>query len=137
MKNIIYALLILIFAGCNSSKVPATGDLASAKVIAEEKLGDSLTYVMNANDTYVLCLNEKEATNLEPRNLISYIVIEVKSGKIVHEAKLSGGSIKWHDDTHLEQKVTSGLLKGADKSNVSTKVIDILTSNSKASSDRL
>lgn len=134
MNNVIYVFVFFIFISCNSSKKSSSGKIETYEEVAISKLGERISYVLNETESYVLCINEVEGTNLKPRNLITYLVVDVKTSDIVYESKLSGGSVKWFDDIHIEERIISGILKDSDLPNETGKVINIITSEVKAKS---
>lgn len=108
-----YIVLVLLLASCGASKKGNSTQVNGNKYIelASEKLGDKVIYKMNESKTYVLCISEIKGTVHQPRNTLSYMVINIKDNDVALEDKIDGGTVKWSGDGEIEVFRTPGIMR--------------------------
>lgn len=132
-KKSIYMVIIAFFVlSCGASKNNNTAQNGKDgyKELAVEKLGDNVTYTMNEDESFVLCVSEIKGTTQQPRNMLSYMVINMKDNSTVLEDKIDGGSVNWVNDTELEVFRTPGIMRNDQTRDDYTTVYNIKTGKS-------
>ena len=74
----------------------------SFQEIARQALGDSLQYAMNADSTMVLCQKIRKTNEPPYVSQVRYCVVELESQRIVHQAHMANGEVKWHSPHELQ-----------------------------------
>lgn len=112
-KSIIYTFLVLFIASCGASKVGNTAQVGEStyKEKATEILGKDLAFTKNDSKSYVLCVNEIKGTPKQPRNTISFVVINLNNNSVALENKIEGGTVKWSDNLEVEIYRTPGIMR--------------------------
>lgn len=112
-KLIIYTFLVLFITSCGVSKVSNSSQKFddNYKKIATEKLEGDIIYAMNEANTYVLCVNEIKGTPEQPRNTISFVVINMIDNSVALENKIEGGTVKWSGNLIIEIFRTPGIMR--------------------------
>lgn len=111
MKNILTIVLLLITA-CATVKTSTTSDKRPAyKTVAEDLIGEDLTYTMNASESYVLCVKDIPGTTEKPRNSISFVVINVSNNQMVMKQKFTGGTVGWYSNYEIEVFHMPGIIQ--------------------------
>ena len=113
IKSIIYTFLVLFIASCGTSKVGNSTQVEEGayKEKATEMLGKDVAFSMNDSKSYVLCLNEIKGTPEQPRNTISFVVINMNDNSVALENKIEGGTVKWADNLMIEIFRTPGIMR--------------------------
>lgn len=111
MKNA-FILILLFAAGCATVKTTTTSDQTPEyQKVAFSLLGEDLTYTMNEPQSYVLCVKEMPGTSQQPRNSISFVVIDLSNNQMVIKQKLTGGTVGWYSDYEIEVFQTPGMVR--------------------------
>ena len=137
MKKIaIYSFLVILVSSCGTSKVNnSTQEMATNyKDIASEKLGEDISYTMNKANSYALCKSEIIGTPKQPRNNLSYVVINLKDNSIVLEDKIDGGTVNWLNNSEIEVYIIPGIMRNDQTKDDYTTIYNIETGNSRKKS---
>ncbi len=117
-----YLLLFLVFIGFNGCKTKQQVQETNTPFeIAAQKLGTKLDSFPNSSGQFILYVQKEDTQH--PTRMLSAVVIEVKSEKIVAEESFIPGYIKWIDASTLEMLNAPGMIKaGEDLSSYSRKI---------------
>ncbi len=117
-----YLLLFLVFIGFNGCKTKQqVQETNNPLEIATRKLGVKLDSFPNSSGQFILYVQKEDTQH--PTRMLSAVVIEVKSEKIVAEESFIPGYIKWIDASTLEMLNAPGMLKaGEDLSSYTRKI---------------
>ena len=115
-------MLFLIFIGFNGCKAKQQVQETNTPFeIAAQKLGTKLDSFPNSSGQFILYVQKEDTQH--PTRMLSAVVIEVKSEKIVAEESFIPGYIKWIDASTLEMLNAPGMLKaGEDLSSYTRKI---------------
>lgn len=87
---------------------PASVSQSQHEKIATEKLGADFVVEPNSSGDYVLY---KQANSLNQVQAVRFLVIEVKSGKVVVEKSYLPGYVKWASEYNIEWLDRPGMIK--------------------------
>lgn len=111
MKNVL-VILFLFIVGCATVKTSTTTDKRPAyEKVAEDLIGEDLTYTKNGPETYVLCVKEIPGTTEKPRNSISFVIINMSNNQMVMKQKFTGGTVGWYSDYEIEVFHMPGIIQ--------------------------
>jgi len=117
-----FLLFSLIFIGLIGCKVKQQIQEANTPFeIATQKLGAQLDSFPNSSGQFILYVQKEDTQH--PTRMLSAVVIEVKTEKIVAEESFIPGYIKWIDTSTLEMLNAPGMIKaGEDLSSYTRKI---------------
>jgi len=113
LKILIFGVLGAVVISCSSSK-PSVNTIdtnETYKELVTNKLGEDVLYIANKTNAYMLCIKETEGSSLQPRNRVSYLVVEINTSGIVLEDKIEGGSVSWASKNEIEVFRTPGIVR--------------------------
>ncbi len=108
---------LLIFA-CKS----ATVSQSQTEKIAQEKLGTDLVVESNSSGDYILYMQANSQTQVQA---LRFIVIEVKSEKVVVEKSYLPGYVKWASEYSIEWLDRPGMIKPEEQLSDYVKRLDV------------
>lgn len=121
-----FLLLSLIFIGFIGCKVKQRMQETNTPFeIATQKLGTKLDSFPNSSGQFVLYVQKEDTQH--PTRMLSAIVIEVKTEKIVAEESFIPGYIKWIDASTLELLNAPGMIKAGEDLASYTRKINLST----------
>jgi hypothetical protein len=117
-----YLLLFVIFIGFNGCKTKQqVRGTNNSLEIATRKLGVKIDSFPNSSGQFILYVQKEDTQH--PTRMLSAVVIEVKTEKIVAEESFIPGYIKWIDASTLEMLNAPGMIKaGEDLSSYTRKI---------------
>jgi hypothetical protein len=117
-----FLLFSLIFIGLIGCKVKQQIQETNAPFeIATQKLGTQLDSFPNSSGQFILYVQKEDPQY--PTRMLSAVVIEVKTQKIVAEESFIPGYIKWVGESSLELLNAPGMIKaGEDLSSYTRKI---------------
>ncbi len=77
------------------------GDLSSYQLTAQEILGDSIQYTVNEDSSMVLCQRIRKSPGPPQIKEVSYCVIDMDSGGVIHKANLANGEVRWFSPVEI------------------------------------
>ena len=97
MYKVIGFVALLLGMSCNKKTQP-NSMTNSYQTIAYEKLGKSIQFLENADQSLVLCYQQTK-----PGQKTRFLVMDKTKQTIVHEQSIGiGGKVEWHDPTHIK-----------------------------------
>lgn len=117
-----FLLLSLIFSGLIGCKVKQQIQETNTPFeIATQKLGAQLDSFPNSSGQFILYVQQENIQH--PTRMLSAVVIEVKTQRIVAEESFIPGYVKWVDESTLELLNAPGMVKaGEDLSSYRRKI---------------
>ena len=100
LRHFFSLVIVLVAIGCKTRQ-SETGS-ASYQTKAQLALGEGLIYAMNEDSTMVLCQKVTPAANEAHRQSVKYLVINVPTDAVIHQAEVSNGEVSWHNNTQLK-----------------------------------
>ena len=110
-RLLVFFVLTYITSCASSSTSTSSQGEGEYKEVATKALGDNVEYKLNDSKTFVLCVNEVSGTVKQPRNSLSYLVINLKDNSISLENKVDGGTVSWYKDNLLQVYLTPGTMR--------------------------
>jgi len=119
MRFLLLSLIFSVLIGCKAKQqVQQTN---TPFEIATQKLGAKLDSFPNSSGQFILYVQKEDAQH--PTRMLSAVVVEVKTEKIVAEESFIPGYIKWIDASTLELLNAPGMIKaGEDLSSYTRKI---------------
>lgn len=119
MRFLLLSLIFTWFIGCKAKQ--QIHETNTPFEIATQKLGTKLDSFPNSSGQFILYVQKEDTQH--PTRMISAVVIEVKTEKIVAEESFIPGYIKWIDASTLELLNAPGMIKAdEDLSNYTRKI---------------
>lgn len=119
MRSLLLFLVFIVFNGCKAKQ--QVQETNNPLEIATRKLGVKLDSFPNSSGQFILYVQKEDTQH--PTRMLSAVVIEVKTEKIVAEESFIPGYIKWIDASTLEMLNAPGMIKaGEDLSSYTRKI---------------
>jgi hypothetical protein len=101
LNYFILGIFLVSLYGCSSTAHQKTVDYQS---MAKEKYGKDIRFLYNTLGTAVVCMHSDISTAPNPIPYLNFFIFDVKNNKVLHEAEIPGGSIRWIDNYRVEIK---------------------------------
>ncbi|MEO9965562.1 MAG: hypothetical protein ABJF11_07235 [Reichenbachiella sp.] len=125
--GLLVALLFVAYACKTSTSVTDAVKPDNNLAAIVESIGEINETMVNNADTHTLYLHsDMQAGKAQS---LSYVVIENKSGTIVHKDKHAAGYVKWYDDYRLEVLKSTEMLQPGEKLSSRVQLIDVRNQN--------
>jgi len=119
MRFLLLSLIFTGFIGCKAKQ--QVQETNNPLEIATRKLGIKIDSFPNSSGQFILYVQKEDTQH--PTRMLSAVVIEVKTEKIVVEESFIPGYIKWIDASTLEMLNAPGMIKaGEDLSSYTIKI---------------
>lgn len=108
MRSYVFCAFLL-FTQCAkqiNSVSTSTNSTVRTNKLLEAEVSTNFTQVLNESKTYLLAVEEKEAT----ATMIRYVVLDIASQKILKKGSFRSGHIKWRSNTSLELLNAPGMI---------------------------
>jgi hypothetical protein len=99
LNYFILGIFLVSLNGCSSTALQKTVDYQS---LAKEKYGEDIRFLYNTLETAVVCMHADKSTDRNPIPYLNFFIFDVKNNKVLHEAEIPGGSIRWIDNYLVE-----------------------------------
>jgi len=122
MNKVIGFVAVLLVVSCNK-KTQTNSMSDSYRSIAFDKLGKSIQFIENADQSLVLCYQETK-----PGQKSRFLVMDKTKQTIIHEQSIGiGGKVEWHSPTHIKIMDPPGVYNRNSGPNSYTYFFNVLT----------
>lgn len=125
MKNLLILSVTLFFAFACKTSQKGGMTLEDVKKSLQTEENDEIICDGNESQTFELCqtnLNDSQVDALR-----KFLIYEKSTGKVVFEKSVSGGYVKWIDDTKVEFYSVPGIIKEGESKKDFIKTYDVST----------
>ncbi|NOZ47414.1 MAG: hypothetical protein GXO79_11620 [Chlorobi bacterium] len=104
LMNFIVLISVVTFIQCHIKKTTSLQSTISKQIdtvnnnyknIAFQKFGNSVLYIINKTNTYVICYKQNKTSAYNPNNNLQFFVFDLLNNKIIFEDVLYNGSVNW------------------------------------------
>ena len=135
IKSIVFSisLLLLVGAGCKSTKTAAVAEETKAYMEPAAKLGDNVKFSFNDGRTFVLAQStpDPNGDNLS----FSFLVFDMKAEKVVMTQSVESGFVQWLSKDEIEVFNTPGIMPKEKTRDEFTTVYNVVTGKSMPKTD--
>jgi hypothetical protein len=135
LKKITLQLFLLFFLfGCVANKKMNKEEVNTQKMtyqqVAEKKMGKNIDYRLNADKSCVLCEKIIAEPNLNPNQLVEFLVYNIEEEKIIYMEKIANVKISWHNNTQLLITKQKGYITNPTDTGKSSYIFDLKSKKS-------
>ncbi|MFY0601683.1 MAG: hypothetical protein JXR03_18565 [Cyclobacteriaceae bacterium] len=122
MKSLagVFFVFLIVFS-CKTAEKKMTLEEVKKRLITE--LNDQVSCQSNGSNTFELCQTDLNDSQVD--DLRKFLVIDKKSDKVVFEKSVSGGYVKWIDDSKIEFYSVPGIMKEGQSKSDFVKIYDL------------
>ena len=126
-------LLLLVGAGCKSTKKAAVVEETTAYMEPAAKLGDNVKYSFNDGRSFVLAQSTPDPNGNSLS--FSFLVFDMKAEKVVLEQTVESGFVQWLSQEEIEVFFTPGIMRNDQSRDDFTTVYNVVTGKSMPKTD--
>jgi hypothetical protein len=97
------------------------------EMIAIENLGGEVSAEYNQTKNFALYIHKDKANSGNPLPLLKFMLIDVRTGKVLCEESVPAGSVKWLNNTQIEVKWVPGNVSIENSGKVPGYIYDVTT----------
>lgn len=125
----IVAILIIIFASCNSIKKIDNAKQTEYHKIAVKKYGKDVKYMKSPKKSYVICQKVIDINSLNPNELTRFFVYDIKNRKNIYEDAISGAQLSWNSDFEIRIEKQKGIINSTEDTGKNVYIYNLKTKN--------